>query len=67
LDHRLTKFRDTLGSTIFVVSHELVSIRATADRAVMLANGRVAATGTLDELVHSHDEAVYEFFHARPE
>jgi phospholipid/cholesterol/gamma-HCH transport system ATP-binding protein len=65
VDNTLTQFRDTLGSTIVVVSHELASIRATADRAVMLANGGVAAEGTLDELVHSQNEAVYEFFHAR--
>jgi phospholipid/cholesterol/gamma-HCH transport system ATP-binding protein len=66
IDNTLTQFRETLGSTIVVVSHELASIRATADRAVMLANGRVAEEGTLDELVHSRNRAVYEFFHARP-
>jgi phospholipid/cholesterol/gamma-HCH transport system ATP-binding protein len=65
VDNTLTQFRDTLGSTIIVVSHELASIRATANRAVMLANGGVAAEGTLDELVHSKNETVYEFFHAR--
>ena len=66
IDKTLTQFRDTLGSTIVVVSHELASIRATADRAVMLANGGIAEAGTLDELVHSQNAAVYEFFHARP-
>jgi phospholipid/cholesterol/gamma-HCH transport system ATP-binding protein len=65
VDNTLVQFRDTLGSTIVVVSHELASIRATADRAVMLANGGVAAEGTLDELIQSQNESVYEFFHAR--
>jgi phospholipid/cholesterol/gamma-HCH transport system ATP-binding protein len=65
IDHTLTRFRDTFGTTIVVVSHELASIRATADRAVMLAGGGVAAQGTFDELVESQNEAVYEFFHAR--
>jgi phospholipid/cholesterol/gamma-HCH transport system ATP-binding protein len=65
IDHTLTRFRDALGSTIVVVSHELASIRATADRAVMLANGGVAAEGTIDEMIHSRNETVYEFFHAR--
>jgi phospholipid/cholesterol/gamma-HCH transport system ATP-binding protein len=65
VDHTLTQFRDALGSTILVVSHELASIRATADRAVMLGNGSVIADGTLDELIHSRNETVYEFFHAR--
>jgi phospholipid/cholesterol/gamma-HCH transport system ATP-binding protein len=65
IDSTLVRFRDALGSTIVIVSHELTSIRATADRAVMLANGGVVAQGTLDELMHSRDDTVYEFFHAR--
>jgi len=65
IDATLVKFREALGSTIVVVSHELESIRATADRAIMLADGSVAAIGTIDELQHSQDRAVYEFFHAR--
>jgi phospholipid/cholesterol/gamma-HCH transport system ATP-binding protein len=65
IDDTIVKFRDALGSTIVVVSHELARIRATADRAIMLANGGIAATGTIDELQHSRDAAVYEFFHAR--
>ncbi len=65
VDSTLVRFRDALGSTIVVVSHELESIRATADRCVMLARGGVAAIGTIDELQHSRDEAVFQFFHAR--
>ena len=65
VDNTLVQFRDVLGSTIVVVSHELASIRATADRAIMLAGGSVVATGTIDELVHSQQEAVHQFFHAR--
>jgi phospholipid/cholesterol/gamma-HCH transport system ATP-binding protein len=65
VDNTLVRFRDALGSTIVVVSHELESIRATADRCVMLAHGGVAAIGTIDELQHSRDEAVFQFFHAR--
>lgn len=67
VDQTLVRFRDALGSTIVVVSHELASIRATADRAVMLAEGSVIASGTIDELAQSHHKAVHEFFHARAE
>lgn len=67
VDQTLVQFRDALGSTILVVSHELASIRATADRAVMLADGSVVATGTIDELAQSRHKAVHEFFHARAE
>ncbi len=65
IDNTLLKFRDALGSTIVIVSHELESIRATADRAVMLAGGGIAAVGTIEQLMHSRDEAVFQFFHAR--
>lgn len=65
IDHTIRQFRDALGTTVVVVSHELASIRATADRAIMLAHGRVVAQGTLDELLHNREQAVYEYFHAR--
>ena len=65
IDQTLVNFRDALGTSIVVVSHELESIRATADRAIMLAHGSIVATGTIDELQRSHDEAVFQFFHAR--
>ena len=65
IDETLVQFRDVLGMTVLVVSHELESIRATADRAVMFANKTIAASGTLDELEHSQDKSVFQFFHAR--
>jgi len=65
IDATLIKFRDVLGCTIVTVTHELESIRATADRAIMLAKGHVAATGTIEQLTQSRDETVFEFFHAR--
>ena len=65
IDDMLLGFRDTLGITLVVVSHELASIQAISTRAVMLAGGTVRAVGTVDELAHSKDQTVFEFFHAR--
>ena len=65
IDETLLKFRDVLGTTIVVVSHELESIRATANRAVMFAGGTIAAAGTVDELANSNDQEIHNFFHAR--
>jgi phospholipid/cholesterol/gamma-HCH transport system ATP-binding protein len=65
IDETLMKFRDVLGTAIVVVSHELESIRATADRAVMFAGGTIAASGTVDELANSSDQEIHNFFHAR--
>ena len=65
IDDTLRQFRDVLGVTVVVVTHELASIRAIADRAIMFGAGRVLAEGTVAELERSSDEGVYGFFHAR--
>jgi len=65
IDDMLLRFRDVLGITLVVVSHELASIQAISTRAVMLAGGTIRAIGTVDELAHSTDQTVFEFFHAR--
>ena len=65
LDATLLKFRDVLGLTIVIVSHELDSVRALADRAIMFGSGHALATGTIPELEQSRNEDVYHYFHAR--
>jgi phospholipid/cholesterol/gamma-HCH transport system ATP-binding protein len=54
------KARNRMG--IVAVTHELGSINTIADRAVMLAHGRVIAAGTLDEVRGNPDERVQAFF-----
>jgi ABC-type transporter Mla maintaining outer membrane lipid asymmetry ATPase subunit MlaF len=44
------------------VSHESGSINTIADRAVMLAHGRVIAAGTLEEVRSETDPRVRAFF-----
>lgn len=63
IDETLIALRDALGITMIVVTHELESIRAIADRAVMLGRGKVIAEGTIDELSQSREDIVYQFFH----
>lgn len=63
IDATLLALRATLGITLVVVTHELESIRAIADRAVMLGRGAVIAEGTIDELARSPDPTVFHFFH----
>jgi len=63
IDATLLEFRATLGITLVVVTHELASIRAIADRAVMFADGELRAAGTIDELSRSRDPDVFGFFH----
>ncbi|HSK03712.1 MAG TPA: ATP-binding cassette domain-containing protein [Kofleriaceae bacterium] len=63
IDETLLSLRGTLGITLLVVTHELESIRAIADRAVMLGRGAVIAEGTIEELSRSRDDTVFHFFH----
>lgn len=63
IDGTLAHFRSALGLTIVIVTHELESIRAIADRAIMLGRGGVLARGTVDELMSSEQPDVYNFFH----
>lgn len=63
IDETLKLFRKVLGITIILVTHELESLRAIADRAVMLGRGSILAEGTIDELEQSRDEDVFKFFH----
>jgi phospholipid/cholesterol/gamma-HCH transport system ATP-binding protein len=63
IDETLLEFRAALGITLAVVTHELESIRAIADRAILFADGGIRAEGTIDELSHSRDPDVFGFFH----
>ena len=54
------KEQGTMG--IVVVSHELASVNVIADRAVMLANGKVLTSGSLDEVRADPDPLVQAFF-----
>jgi phospholipid/cholesterol/gamma-HCH transport system ATP-binding protein len=63
IDETLLKFRAVLGVTLAVVTHELESIRAIADRAVLFGHGAILAEGTIDELMRSRDPDVFGFFH----
>jgi phospholipid/cholesterol/gamma-HCH transport system ATP-binding protein len=63
IDDTLRHFRSALGITIVVVTHELASIRAIADRVVMFGNGSILAGGTVDELMASSDPEIFNFFH----
>jgi phospholipid/cholesterol/gamma-HCH transport system ATP-binding protein len=63
----IRRLNDTLGITSLVVSHDLEEVFAIADQVIVLANGKVAAQGTPDEVMHSADPLVDQFVHARPE
>ncbi|KIT14322.1 ABC transporter ATP-binding protein [Jannaschia aquimarina] len=50
LDSLVAQLRDALGLTVFLVTHDLDTLHAICDRVAVLAERRVLAIGTLDEL-----------------
>jgi phospholipid/cholesterol/gamma-HCH transport system ATP-binding protein len=63
----IRRLNDTLGITSIVVSHDLEETFHIADQVIILANGKVAAQGTPEEVRHSTDPLVHQFVHAEPE
>jgi phospholipid/cholesterol/gamma-HCH transport system ATP-binding protein len=60
----IRQLNDTLGITSVVVSHELPETFHMADKVIVLANGRVAAQGTPEEVQRSQDPLVHQFVNA---
>jgi len=58
---------DALGLTSVVVSHDLHETFLIADQVAMIANGRIVAQGTPDDLRHSSDLLVQQFVMAQPD
>jgi phospholipid/cholesterol/gamma-HCH transport system ATP-binding protein len=64
LDHLIREIRDTLGTTMVIVSHELTSIFALADRVILLdrdAHGIIAEGAPRALADRSDDPRVQEF------
>lgn len=56
-----------LGVTSILVSHDVEETFSIADRVVFIANGRIVAQGTPDEMRASTDPLVHQFFTASPD
>jgi phospholipid/cholesterol/gamma-HCH transport system ATP-binding protein len=63
----IRELNDAMGLTSIVVSHDLDETFHIADQVVVLANGRIAAQGTPDEVRHSEDPLVKQFVNALPD
>ncbi|HET8745662.1 MAG TPA: ABC transporter ATP-binding protein [Ramlibacter sp.] len=63
----IRRLNDTLGITSIVVSHDLEETFHIADQVIVLANGRIAAQGTPEEVRHSDNPLVHQFVNALPE
>ncbi len=57
------RMNDALGITSILVSHDVEEVSTVADCSFLLSNGKVAASGSPDELKHGHSELVRQFMH----
>lgn len=63
----IRQLNDAMDLTSIVVSHDLDETFHIADQVIVLANGRIAAQGTPDEVRHSEDPLVKQFVNALPD
>lgn len=64
VDDLITEAEEMFGVTSVVISHDMASVVRIADHLNFLHEGRIAATGTPAELLHSDHPATAEFVRA---
>jgi len=64
-DALIRTLQQTLGLTVFMVTHDLDSLQAVCDRIAALADGKVVATGTVETLRNASHPWVQTYFRGR--
>ncbi|MGC1502696.1 MAG: ABC transporter ATP-binding protein [Sulfitobacter sp.] len=62
-DILIKQLQASLGLTVFLVTHDLDSLHAICDRIAVLADQKVLAVGTMDEMLKIDHPWVHEYFH----
>ena len=61
-DDLIASLRETLGLTVYMVTHDLDSLHAICDRIAVLREGKVLTTGTLDQMTRINDPWTKAYF-----
>lgn len=61
-DGLIRTLADALGMTVLMVTHDLASIKGISDQIVVLADGKVIADGTYQEVVKTEHPWIAEYF-----
>jgi len=61
-DELIADLRDTMGLTVYMVTHDLDSLYAVCDRIAVLGDKRVKAEGTIEELLKTNDSWINSYF-----
>lgn len=64
-DALIRTLQQTLGLTVFMVTHDLESLHTVCDRIAVIADGKIAALGSLHEMHRSEHPWVKSYFSGR--
>ncbi len=64
-DQLIARLRDTLGLTVYMVTHDLDSLFSVCDRIAVLGQKRVLVEGTLDDMLACDDAWVQSYFRGK--
>lgn len=61
-DELVRTLRDALGLTVFLVTHDLDTLRSVCDRVAVLGQGHVMSVGSLEEVAETDDSWIRAYF-----
>ncbi len=64
-DELVAKLRDTLGLTVYMVTHDLDSLFSVCDRIAVLGDRKVLVAGTIDDMLRCDDPWVQAYFRGK--
>lgn len=64
-DDLVVKLRDTMGLTVYMVTHDLDSLHSACDRIAVLGNRRVLVEGTLEDMMAFEEPWVKSYFRGK--
>ena len=64
-DELIVNLRDTLGLTVYMVTHDLDSLFSACDRIAVLGNKKIVLQGTIRDMLESEDEWTKSYFRGK--
>ncbi|MGS1096269.1 ABC transporter ATP-binding protein [Aquamicrobium terrae] len=64
-DELVVKLRDTMGLTVYMVTHDLDSLFTACDRVAVLGKKRVIVEGTIEDMLKSEEPWVKSYFRGK--
>lgn len=64
-DELIATLQQTLGLTVFMVTHDLDSLHTVCDRIAALADGKVVAVGPIETMLQCDHPWVHSYFHGK--